>query len=85
MITLELAVRWRLFAFWWYNENYILVNEVKEEKKSLKKVSLAVVKQRRKEAGTAELLKTLDEYVSFYRFHFIELFENIYWFIETWK
>ena len=43
-----------------------------KEKKSLKKVSLAVVKQRRKETGTSELLKTLDEYVS--------LISNFYWY-----
>ena len=46
--------------------NSVVVANSKDEKekKSLKKVSLAVVKQRRKETGTSELLKTLDEYVS---------------------
>ena len=49
--------------------NYLHINfffqaKDEKEKKSLKKVSLAVVKQRRKETGTSELLKTLDEYVS---------------------
>ena len=44
----------------------LLAKEAKEERKSLKKMSLAVVKQKRREAGTQELLKTLDEYVSTY-------------------
>ena len=44
--------------------NYFFQAKEEKEKKSLKKVSLAVVKQRRKETGTSELLKTLDEYVS---------------------
>ena len=33
-------------------------------KRTLKKVNLAVVKQRKKDMGNLELLKTLDEYVS---------------------
>ena len=33
-------------------------------KRALKKVNLAVVKQRKKDMGNLELLKTLDEYVS---------------------
>ena len=37
----------------------------KSPKKSPKKVNLAVVKQRKKEQGNLELLKTLDEYVRF--------------------
>ena len=44
----------------------LLAKEAREERKSLKKMSLAVVKQKRREAGTQELLKTLDEYVSTY-------------------
>ena len=36
----------------------------KSPKKSPRKVNLAVVKQRKKEQGNLELLKTLDEYVS---------------------
>ena len=44
----------------------LLAKEAREERKSLKKMSLAVVKQKRREAGTQELLKTLDEYVSNY-------------------
>ena len=47
----------------------LLAKEAREERKSLKKMSLAVVKQKRREAGTQELLKTLDEYVSNYLFH----------------
>ena len=35
----------------------------KSPKKSPRKVNLAVVKQRKKEQGNLELLKTLDEYV----------------------
>ena len=37
---------------------------ISKTKKSLKKVNLAVVKQRKKDMGNLELLKTLDEYVS---------------------
>lgn len=33
-------------------------------KRTLKKVNLAVVKQRKKDNGNLELMKTLDEYVS---------------------
>ena len=40
-----------------------LNDERKSPKKSPKKVNLAVVKQRKKEQGNLELLKTLDEYV----------------------
>ena len=42
---------------------------ISKTKKSLKKVNLAVVKQRKKDMGNLELLKTLDEYVSARLFH----------------
>ena len=49
-------------------ETVMSLNELKSPKKSPRKVNLAVVKQRKKEQGNLELLKTLDEYVRFYIF-----------------
>ena len=56
----------------------LLAKEAKEERKSLKKMSLAVVKQKRREAGTQELLKTLDEYVSTYFVYEFDVSQFIY-------
>ncbi len=44
------------------NVKDVTVKETKP-KRTFKKVNLAVVKQRKKDAGNMELLKTLDEYV----------------------
>ena len=55
----------------------LLAKEAKEERKSLKKMSLAVVKQKRREAGTQELLKTLDEYVSTYFVFEFDVYQSV--------